>query len=291
MLHPPLTIVVPIFNEIGALPRAVGRLGALLAKLPEGSELLLVDDGSTDGSGEFLAGLAEVPGRRVLRHARNRGYGAALKTGVRAAGNPVVAITDADGTYPLGKIPELAQAMTREDAAMAVGARPMRQVAAIRRPAKTALRWLAEYLTGQPIPDLNSGLRVFRREDALRLVRLLPDGFSFTTTITMALMTEGERVVFLPITYRTRTGTSKIRPIRDTAGFAMLILRTTLAFHPMKVFGPVGFGLMGLGALLLLLRMVLDKPFGLATTITLLVGGFQILALGLLADLVNRRGT
>ena len=141
------------------------------------------------------------------------------------------------------------------------------------------------------IPDMNSGLRLFRREEAMRFFRLLPDGFSFTTTITMAMLTEGERVIFTPIRYRTRLGSSKIKPIRDTANFLLLICRTTLAFNPMKVFGPVGVALIGAGVVLLLLRFLATEAFGVATTITLLVGGLQVLAIGLLADLVNRRGS
>jgi glycosyltransferase involved in cell wall biosynthesis len=289
----PISLIVPVYNERRGLPPTVERLRALLTRgLPAGSEVILVDDGSTDGTSDFLARLAEdlPPGFRLLGHRRNRGYGAALKTGIRAATHETIAIADADGTYPLERIPELVEAMEQDGAAMAVGTRPVAQQPAVRRPAKAVLRALAEYLTGETIPDLNSGLRVFRRRDALRLSGLLPDGFSFTTTITMALLTEGEGVLFIPIRYKTRVGSSKIRPIRDTANFLLLICRTALAFNPLKVFGPVGLGLIGVGLVLLALRMLLDNPVGVASTIIFLVGGLQVLALGLLADLVNRRG-
>lgn len=173
---------------------------------------------------------------------------------------------------------------------MVVGARSVSQQPLVRRPAKAVLRALAQYLTGQRIPDLNSGLRVFRRDDALRLYKLLPDGFSFTTTITMALLTEGEHVVFQPIRYRERVGSSKIRPIHDTINFLMLICRTAVAFNPLKVFAPTGFLLLLAGFGLLVARTMVEHTFGLATTIVLIVGGLQLLALGLFADLVNRRG-
>lgn len=289
----PISLIVPVYNERRGLPPTVERLRALLTRgLPAGSEVILVDDGSTDGTSDFLARLAEdLPaGFRLLAHRRNRGYGAALKTGIRAATHETIAIADADGTYPLERIPELVEAMEQDSAAMAVGTRPVAQQPAVRRPAKAVLRALAEYLTGETIPDLNSGLRVFRRRDALRLSGLLPDGFSFTTTITMALLTEGEGVLFIPIRYKTRVGSSKIRPIRDTANFLLLICRTALAFNPLKVFGPVGLGLIAVGLVMLVLRMLLDNPVGVASTIIFLVGGLQVLALGLLADLVNRRG-
>lgn len=287
-----VTLVIPVFNEVHALDDTIERCRAVAARLPEGSRVLFVDDGSTDGSRERLEELAakEEPALGATFQPRNRGYGAALKRGVREARTPLIAICDADGTYPVERLPGFLDEMIREEAAMIIGARRPSETPAIRRPAKALLRWLAEYLTGARIPDFNSGLRLFRRADALRFEPLLPDGFSFTTTITMALLTEGRVVLFRPIRYRPRVGSSKIRPVRDTAGFLLLICRTTLAFHPMKVFGPAGLGLAGAGLALLLLRLVLDKPFGVATTIALLVGGIQLLAVGLLADLVNRRG-
>lgn len=285
----PLTIVVPVYNERRGLPPTVERLRAVLGNLPEGSEILLVDDGSTDGTTDLLRRL-DAPGITVLRHVRNRGYGAALKTGIESANTEWIAIADADGTYPLERIPEFLRRADEGQLDMVIGARPLGQVPALRRPAKAVLRALAEYLTGEHIPDLNSGLRLFRREHPLRLRRLLPDGFSFTATITMALLSEGRAVEFVPIRYKTRVGRSKFHPITDTANFLMLICRTTLAFHPMKVFGPVGMGLVAAGLMLLVVRMVVAEPVALATTITLFVAGLQLLALGLLADLVNRRG-
>lgn len=288
MNTPPVSIVIPVYNESGAIESTVGRIEAVLKTLTPGSEAIFVDDGSTDGTGAALEDMA--PPMKSLSHHRNRGYGASLKTGIKAARNDLVAIADADGTYPLEKIPALLEKMTSKEAGMVIGARPSHQQPAIRRPAKIVLRVLAEYLTEQRIPDMNSGLRIFRRADALRLRNLLPDGFSFTTTITMALMTEGEKILFVPIRYGRRVGQSKIRPLRDTGNFAMLICRTALAFNPMKVFGPAGLALIVLGLLILVARMFVEESFGVATTITLLAGGLQLLAVGLLADLINRRG-
>lgn len=286
----PVSTVIPVYNERRGLPDTLPRLGSLLEKLPEGSEIILVDDGSTDNSFKFLE-KADLPHAvRVLRHPRNLGYGAALKTGIAAARNETIAICDADGTYPMERIPEFARMMESKEAAMVIGARPAGEQPAHRRPAKWVLQMLASQLTGERIPDMNSGLRLFRRADALRLKRLLPDGFSFTTTMTMALLTEGEFVLFPPIRYETRLGQSKIKPIRDSANFLLLICRTALAFHPMRVFGPAGLALIALGMVLLLLRLVLPEPAGVASTITLLIGGLQVLAIGLLADLINRRG-
>jgi glycosyltransferase involved in cell wall biosynthesis len=287
----PVAIVVPVYNEADALDLSLVAFRQVLTELPAGSEVIFVDDGSTDGSGQLLANLVTPSDPiRIIRHARNRGYGAALKTGVRATQAHLVCICDADGTYPIRQIPALVTELLQTAAAMVVGARPKSQQPAIRRPAKAALTWLAQYLTNERIPDLNSGLRVMRRNDLLRLEGLLPNGFSYTTTITVALLSEGERVLYRRINYRHRIGTSKIRPIHDTLNFLLLILRTTLAFAPLKVFGPVGLALVAGGILLLTVRLFLDNPFGVATTVILMTAGLQILMLGLLADLVNRRG-
>lgn len=286
----PLTLVIPVYNEVDAINDTMTRCRKLLEHLPPDSEVLFVDDGSTDGTRDILEKLVGGKEIRALLQRKNRGYGAALKKGITDARHTLIAISDADGTYPLEKLPALLETMDQEGAAMVVGARRVHETPLVRRPAKAVLRALAQYLTGERIPDMNSGLRIFHRADALRLGNLLPDGFSFTTTITMALLTEGRHVVFRPIRYKARVGRSKIRPVRDTANFLMLICRTALAFHPMKVFGPPGVLLVGIGGVLLLLRLVLDNPFGVASTIAFLVGGLQLLALGLLADLVNRRG-
>ncbi|MEQ8819206.1 MAG: glycosyltransferase family 2 protein [Sumerlaeia bacterium] len=288
---PAITLVIPVYNERNSLRPLDERLRELLPALPTGSVAILVNDASTDGSAEILADLAAAQDApfRLLRHERNRGYGASLKTGIAAAETEWIAISDADGTYPLERLEDLLGAIA-DGARMAVGQRPLGQQPLIRRPAKVFLNRFASYLSGTPIPDINSGLRVFRRDDALRLRRLLPDGFSLTTTITMALTTEGHRVDFLPITYGKREGRSKISPFRDLGRFTLLILQMAMAFNPLRVFGPAAAALIALGLALLVVRAFLQETVALATTVVVLIGGVQLLALGLLADLINRRG-
>ncbi len=290
-----LSLIIPIFNERGRLPRLLEELRDLwsAALAPEG-EILLVDDGSTDGGGDWLAAQALPEGVRLLRHTANRGYGASLRTGLRAARHDLAAITDADGTYPLERIPEFARRLEEApEIAMAVGARTgpeaRHAIPPLRRPAKWMLRALAERLAESPIPDLNSGMRVFRRSVAQPYLHLTPNGFSFTTTLTLAFLTNGHEILWIPITYRARAGRSKIRPVRDTLNFLQLILRTVLYFNPLKVFLPLSLALFLAGTALLIARLILPHPIGIATTVILFSAALQTLAIGLIADLIDKR--
>jgi hypothetical protein len=174
---------------------------------------------------------------------------------------------------------------------MAVGARAGEDVhiPMIRLPAKWVIGRLANLAAGRRIPDLNSGFRVFRRDVVMRFFNLLPDGFSFTSTITLAMMSNGYSVSYLPIDYRHRKGRSKFRPIRDTLNFTALVLRTTLFFAPLKVFLPISVLLyllaLGVG---LFTKLVLDQLADVATVVIAMTAT-QVAIGGLLAELVNRR--
>ena len=267
------------------------RLAALDLGVP--TEIVVVDDGSSDGTGSRLEALArELKGLRVLTHDRNRGYGAALKSGFGAASHEVVVITDADLTYPEDRIADLLERID-DGADMAVGARTGEDVRIpwIRRPAKLGLRLLASYLAGTTIPDLNSGLRAIRRELVQGYRSILPEGFSFTTTITLAALTNGHRVDYVSIDYAARAGSSKIRPLRDTLGFVGLIIRTVLYFNPLKVFYPAAgvLTLILLGSLYFDLFHQAGAPNLTDKTVLMFVAVVQVLAVGLLADLIEKK--
>ena len=284
-----LSVIVPAFNEEGGVGPVVEALLEELGKSGQPFEVILVNDGSTDGTAEE----AERAGARVLRHATNRGYGASLKTGIRHARFPLVCMTDADGTYPAKSIPALVGQLAANQSDMVVGSRTGASVAIplVRRPAKWILGRLAELVAGEPIPDLNSGLRVFRRRHVLRFFNLVPDGFSFTTTLTLAMLSNGYLVDYVPIDYSARVGRSKIRPIRDTLGFFGLVLRIALYFAPLKVFLPLS------GVLLLLaVGWALLSKFAIGTladvsTVVIVVAAVQVAIVGLVAELINRRVT
>lgn len=288
-ITPGVSIVIPACNEERAIADVLDYLAGVTAGLGRACEIIVVDDGSTDRTAERV----DTGRFRLVRHARNRGYGAAIKSGVRAARHDVIVITDADGTYPCDAIPGLLARL--EQCEMAVAARTGANVAipALRRPAKWVLTRLANYLTGHRIPDLNSGQRAIRRELFERYARYYPDGFSLTTTITLAALTNGHAVDYMPIDYHARIGSSKIRPIYDTLNFIQLIVRTVLYFEPLKVFVPASLALI-LSALLvggvsLTMQILGHGRFMDVTTLLLFVTGLQLFAIGALADLITKR--
>ncbi len=290
---PKLSVVVPVHNEERAIAGVIEELHAALAGAAdlEAFEILVVDDGSTDGTAAGARAAAEgKPAVRVLARERNRGYGAAIKHGIRHAAHDLIAILDGDGSYPAGKLPELVRAMG--DAAMAVGARPRGgAIPLLRRPAKWFLTRLASYLAEEKIPDLNSGMRVFRREVYDRFEAMLPRRFSFTTTLTLAVLCADLPVAFVPIEYRPRVGRSKIRPLRDTLSFLLLIATTVTQFRPLKILGPLAAVVFLAGAAKGTWNLVWPErePNLKTSDLLLLVAGVQLFALALLADLVSKR--
>jgi len=282
--RPAVSVVLPAFNEEESVARVVTACRRALAQARIPHEIIVVNDGSVDKT----ADRARKAGARVVSHGLNIGYGASLKAGFRAARGQVLAMLDADGTYPERELVKLIRAL--ENCDMAVGARTLSGAAIPweRRPAKWLLTRWAEYLSERPIPDLNSGLRAFRREPYERFQGLMPNRFSFTTTLTLALECHGYVVTYHPVEYLPRTGTSKIRPITDTVNFFSLVLRTVMYFKPLKIFLPLSGMMILSGTALGVLKLIQEHGISDATTL-LIVAGLQTAALGLMADLVVKR--
>lgn len=277
MLDRAVSVVIPAYEESAHVAGQIRAVREVMESSGWRFEILVVDDGSADDTARRAAG----EGVRVLRHRRNRGYGAALKTGIAAAAHDWILITDADGTYPPEAIPALLAKAEHND--MVVGARTGDEVHVplVRRPAKWFLRRLAGYLAGERIPDLNSGLRLMRRDLIERYQHLLPSGFSFTTTITLATACNEHDMEYVPIDYHARLGESKIRP-RHAYDFTLLILRTIVFFNPLKIFIPAGAVL----ALAGLAKLGYDIVIGnlSESAVFALLAALIVWALGLLAD-------
>jgi glycosyltransferase involved in cell wall biosynthesis len=235
-----VAVQVPCFDEEEGIVATVRSLDAALRSgWPGEWEVVVVDDGSRDASARLIADLAAtLSSVRVLRHQRNRGYGAALKTGLRHGEADLVAIVDADGTYPVERVGELLDLVVEADMVVAARAPDDVHYPRARRLPKAFLRAWVSWLAAERIPDINSGFRVFRRAVALRFLGVLPDGFSFTTTLTLAMLRSGYRVSWLDIASAPRRGRSKIRPLRDTLRFLHLVLRTGTYFAPLRMLGP-----------------------------------------------------
>lgn len=280
------SIIIPTYNEREGISQVIESLQSLKKRHGNRWEIIIVDDGSTDGTSEMIRNTPEIV---LIQHPFNRGYGAALKTGIRHATYNTLVISDADGTYPIQDIPRLLTLLLKCE--MVVGARGNNDanIPLVRRPAKWVLNKLANYLTGITIPDLNSGLRAMKKEVVMKFIHLLPDGFSFTTTITLAMLTNDYAVEFIPIDYQKRSGRSKIRPIRDTLNFVQLIIRTVLYFDPLKIFLPISAFFFVASIAVLILSYLLTPKIMDITTVILFISGVQILAIGMIADLIDKR--
>ena len=295
-LSPPtdldVTVVLPAFNEAGHIGLEIERIAEAMKHSPYSFEILVVDDGSTDGTADKVEGLPFV---RVLRFETNRGSGTARRIGTMQARGRFVVWTDADMTYPNERIPEFVSVLESGTAHQVVGARTAERGTHkfLRVPAKFMIRRLAEYLSQSKIPDLNSGLRAFSKEAARPYLGLLPAGFSCVTTITLAFLANGLTVEYLPIEYRERAGRSHFHPIKDAYRYILQVVRMITFFEPLRVFGPMALGLLSVGVLKFGYDMFTD-PFRIAiNTLLLLLGGLILFSLGLLADLIvrlNRHG-
>jgi glycosyltransferase involved in cell wall biosynthesis len=277
VLRHAVSVVIPAYNEGPHVADQIRAVAEVMRRSGWEHEIVVVDDGSSDETGE--AALAE--GIRVLRNRRNRGYGASLRRGIAAAHYDWILIIDADTTYPAASIPDLlALADTHE---MVVGARVTsnRQIPLVRRPAKWFLTWLASYLAGRKLPDLNSGLRLIRRDLIETYAYLLPSGFSFTTTITLAATCNDHEVAYVPVDYHARAGESKIRP-GHAYDFLLLILRIIVFFNPLRVFVPIGVFMAAVGFGKLLYDLTLQNIS--ESALLGLLGALIVWAVGLLAD-------
>lgn len=234
-----VSVVIPAFNEAAAIGEVVTRLRAGAAW----REILVVDDGSSDGT----AAVAAAAGATVLQHPYNKGNGAAVKTGIRAASGDYVLIVDGDGQHQPDDAIALVQLLGSYD--LVVGARPASSQASLgRRAGNAALNRLAGYLSGRPIPDLTSGFRAARRVCLQEFLHLLPNGFSTPTTTTLAFLKAGYSVTFRTTEARRRVGSSKIKLARDGFRFYLILLRIVTLFSPLRVFLPVSVAAFALGA-------------------------------------------
>jgi glycosyltransferase involved in cell wall biosynthesis len=284
-----LSVVVPVYNEEKSIKTVAESLNQTLEKLNLHYEIIIVNDGSTDNTAEELQALASrFLNLIIMTHEENLGYGAALKTGISQSSFDRIMIIDADQTYAVEEIPKLLESATSYD--MLVGSRtgPQAAIPFIRRPAKFFIKWLSEFLTNRKIPDLNSGFRIFKKDIVKRFYHMFPDGFSFTSTLTIIALNRGYTLKYIPVNYLKREGRSKIKPIRDTLNFLQLICRTVLYVNPLRVFLPASIIFFEISLIMYIYRLIYGGGF-LVTIIITFMCGFQLLVIGFLADLIDKR--
>lgn len=274
-----ISLVIPAYDEEDAIGPVIVGFRDLLARIGQNYEIIVVDDGSRDRTGE----VASKQGATVIRHERNRGYGAALKTGIRRSKYGLIGIADSDGQHTAEQLGDLLAHLG--DADVAIGARQAdSHVPLSRKPGKLVLKWVANWVTGSDIPDLNSGLRVMRREVILESMHLAPDGFSFSTTTTIAFQHSGMLIHWVPITTAKRVGRgSSVSILRDGMKTLLLIIRIVVLFAPLRVFVPVSAILMLVGLVSSVHGLIVNYNIG-DKEVIILLGGVIIFFYGLLAD-------
>ena len=290
-----VTVVLPCYNEQEHVLAEVERIVGALDASGFDYELLAIDDKSADRTLAVLTGAApRFPRMRVVAMPRNGGSGTVRRIGTQEARGAIVVWTDADLTYPNERIPEFVQhLLDNPHIDQVVGARTSEQGShrLLRVPAKWAIRKVAEVLAGTRIPDLNSGLRAFRREVSLPYLRLLPPGFSCVTTITLAFLSNQHDIHYLPIDYAKRAGKSKFKFVKDAYRYILQVLRMVMYFNPIKVLLPPALWLIAIGTV----KAVYDVSahhFRIASnTILMFLTGMIIASLALLADLIVRSRT
>ena len=290
------SIIVPCFNESLAVSKTANEIISTLTTWQEnedvqfGFELIFVNDGSTDDTSEKLSTLnQDFKNLKVIDSKINCGYGASLKKGILAAKYDSIVITDADGTYPNERIPELIKGLEKND--MVIGARIGRnvQIPTLRRPVKWLLLQYARWMSKADIKDLNSGLRSMKKDKVFKFWNMLPNAFSFTSTITLSMHIEGLNVSYLPIDYHARIGSSSIKPIQDTLRFFSLVLRTVMYFKLLQVFGTMGLVMLAVAICVGIAGKILIGEVPDVIAVSLFSTGSVFIGLGLLGDLINAR--
>lgn len=277
-----LSIIIPAFNEAETVGVVVSDI--LSREMPFLCEVIVVDDGSADGTAEA----AKSAGARVIRHDKNLGYGAALKTAIRATRTEYILTMDADGQHLVADILSLWEAASKHKHDMVVGQRTGLMHSRLwRMPGKWLLWRMANYLTRREIPDLNSGLRLIRREVVLRYLHLCPSGFSFSTTITITLLHRGYAVAYVPIqVLKRRHGKSRVS-VSTGLDTIILILRISVLFDPLRVFLPASTILGTAGVLWGLPFALLHRGLSVASMLAI-VTAIILFSLGLISDQISQ---
>ncbi len=277
-----ISIIIPVYNEEKAIGKVIDDVKKAMDQTNDSYEILVVDDASTDKSVE----IAKSKNVKVIERPINRGSGAARKTGIINAKGKIIVMLDGDETYNANDIPKMLSHFPKYDQVNGARTKEKGTIKVFRVPAKWFIRKLACYLSNTNIPDLNTGLKAFKKNIMMKYLWVIPDGFSCVTSMTLAFLTNGHPIKYIPTTYCKRIGKSKFHPIKDTLQYFQTVIRMIIYFNPLKIFVPVGLLLFFSGIIILFCSYFFAPAVMDITTIILIVSSFQILAIGMIADLV-----
>src|SRR5665213_1390040 len=280
-----ISVIIPALNECNAIVETITRVNAALAGAQlTPCEIIVVDDGSSDGTGQ----LAQQAVAKVLRHPHNIGYGRSLKDGTMAATYDTIVITDADGSYPLEAIPSLVERFN-QGFDMVVGARtgPNYRESMLKSPLRAVLKGIVEFTAAREIPDINSGLRIFRRKVAMTYFEHVSDLFSFTTSLTLAYMMNAKFVDYINIDYNERIGRSKVRLFRDSMRTLQYVLEAATYYNPLKIFVLLAFMCLALAIISLAGGVIFQVVSGFVLGVGAILLSIMVVAMGLLAVLLK----
>lgn len=283
-----ISLIIPCFNERNSIERTIEEANFLLGKILY--EIIVVDDGSFDGTGEVLKGRTDI---KVVRNPYNKGYGYSIKKGIYAATGDIVAITDADGTYPIESILLMVKKL-EEGYDMVIGKRENLKSfdPIIKKLARFFFKILAEFVAGEKIQDVNSGLRVFKRDVITKYLLNTSSGFSFSLSTTLIFILEGLSVYYYPIEYKQRVGKSKVKYLRDILRSAQILVETIALYNPIKLFMLFSFKISVLGLIVLLISLfsnLMTIAQGIITFAILQGISLFTFSLGLLGSLLKKR--
>lgn len=278
-----ISVIVPVFNEEKIIRKVLDDLECELIKFGK-HEIIVVDDGSIDNTFGVISEIKN-PNLVVLRHVENLGYGKSLIDGISQAKNECILIIDGDGSYPIDGIKDLYSHYPQYD--MIVGARTGDEYRKgfLKRPARQLFAYLVRYACGRKVPDVNSGLRIFKRDIVLKFKPLLCTGFSFTTTLTLLFLLNHYFVKYVPIDYMKRDGSSKVNHVKDTLRAGQIVIQAIVRYNPIKLFLLLAFCNLSFGIVLGILNSLFFGSSFLAITAGICIAScVPIFALGLAID-------
>lgn len=284
---PECSVIIPAFNEAAGITQLLDKIVQM--ELHHGFEIIVIDDGSTDQTADIVR---KYP-VKLISHRTNQGYGASLKTGIRKATGKHVIMLDSDGQHDPAYIPQIAAKLNEYDLVIGERSQCSFQVRG-RQSGKKIIRWVGQYLFDQKLPDYNSGLRGFNRQLIMSMLHMMPNGFSFSTTSTMAFIKEGYFIGTIPVVVAERQGrASNVKFIRDGCKTLLLLFRIIMLFNPLKVFFPTSIIVSTIGMIWGIYGYVMFERIANSATIIIVMGMF-LFFIGLIADqiaILNRRAS